>query len=73
MPSYRFSIHGNGRHSRENAGWMTLADDDEAVAFAKAVIRDLLHGNAMRYTRSIMDVTQGERAVVGIPFAVFSG
>jgi hypothetical protein len=52
---------------------MTLADDDEAIVFGKAVIRDLLHGNAMRYTRSIMDVTLGERAVVGIPFAVFSG
>jgi hypothetical protein len=52
---------------------MMSADDDEAIVFAKAVIRDLLHGNGMRYTRSIIDVTLGERAVVGIPFAVFSG
>ena len=51
---------------------MALADDDEALVFGKAVIRDLLYGNAMRYTRWVMDVTQGGRAVVGIPFAVVS-
>ena len=49
---------------------MSLVDDDEAEVFGKAVIRDLLHGNSMRYARWIMDVTQGERAVVGIPFTV---
>jgi hypothetical protein len=72
VPSYRFSIRDKDGNNRENAGWMTLANDGEALVFGKAVIRDLLHGNAMRYTRWIMDVTQGERTVVGIPFAVVS-
>ena len=46
---------------------MELDDDYEAMNLGKAVIRDLLHGNATRYVGWTMDVTDGERSVVSIP------
>jgi hypothetical protein len=66
MPNFRFSIRDHSGDHRENAGWMALHDDYEATIFGKAVIQDLLHGNAMRYAGWIMDVTDGERAVCSI-------
>jgi hypothetical protein len=66
MPNFRFSIRDVAGNHRENAGWMALDDDYEATIFGKAVIQDLLHGNAMRYAGWIMDVTDGERAVCSI-------
>jgi hypothetical protein len=67
MRNFRFSIRDHSGDHRENAGWMALDDDYEATIFGKAVIRDLLHGNAMRYVGWTMDVTDGERSVVNIP------
>lgn len=65
MPSYRFSIRDETGNNRENDG---LAEDDEAVNFGNGVIRDLLEGNVMRYTRWTMDITQSQRAMIGMPF-----
>jgi hypothetical protein len=66
VPIYKFSIHdANGAH-HENAGWMHLANESEAQEFAGNVIKDLLHGNAMRYANWTMDIAEGERAVASI-------
>jgi hypothetical protein len=66
MRAYRFKIH-NGTES-ENLGILALADDDDAIAFGKSNIRDLMAGAAKQYSGWVMDITEGERVVCNIPF-----
>jgi hypothetical protein len=47
---------------------MPLANDGEALAFAKQAIRDLMHDGAEQYAGWIVDVAEAERAVGSIPF-----
>jgi len=49
MPNFRFSIRDHDGNHREDTGLLEFDDDYEAMNLGKAVIRDLLHGNAMRY------------------------
>jgi hypothetical protein len=67
MLIYRFTIHNVDGSDREEAGRMALRDDKAARAFGKAMIRDMMSGEAARYAGWIMDITQGERAVWSLP------
>jgi hypothetical protein len=44
MPRYHFDLQNNARQI-EDLGGVVLADDGEALAFAKRVIRELLDKN----------------------------
>ena len=44
---------------------MALSNDAAALAFGKQIIRDLMHSDSEQYTGWIMDITEGERSVVG--------
>ena len=48
---------------------MALRDDDAARAFGKAVIRDMMAGEAARYAGWTMNITKGGRAVCCLPFS----
>ena len=65
--TYHFALRNNGAGRAERLGFMGLADDGEARAFGKQVIRDLVHGDR-KYTGWIMDITESERPVGSIPF-----
>jgi hypothetical protein len=52
----------------EKLGAAVLADDDEAVAFAKRVIRELIHRDAKLYATWMMEITAGKRSVASVPF-----
>jgi hypothetical protein len=65
---YCFSIHDTDGSAREVTGRMALADDNAARAFGKAMIRDLMHGDARQYAGWTMDVAKGTRSVCSIPF-----
>jgi hypothetical protein len=52
----------------EKLGAAVLADDDEAVAFAKRVIRELIQRDAKLYATWTMEVTAGRRSVASVPF-----
>ena len=67
MLIYRFTINNADGSDREEAGRMALRDDNAARAFGKAMIRDMMSGEAARYAGWIMDITQGERAVRSLP------
>lgn len=68
MLIYRFTIHNVDGSDREEAGRMALCDDDAARAFGKAVIRDLMIGDATRYAGWTMNITKGGHAVCCLPF-----
>jgi hypothetical protein len=67
MPNYRFKAHHSVTGTKK-LGAAVLADDDEALAFAKRVIRELIHRDAKLYATWTMDVTAGSRIVASIPF-----
>jgi hypothetical protein len=64
MANYLFALDNGGRI--EVLGAMPLADDEEAVAFGKLVIRDLQRG-ADQGARYAMLITEDERTVGSIP------
>jgi hypothetical protein len=66
MPNYRFKAHdGNGS---EKLGAAVLTNDDEALAFAKRIIQEMLQGDAGRYAAWTMEITAGKRNVGSIIF-----
>jgi hypothetical protein len=67
MPNYRFKAHDSVTGT-EKRGAAVLADDDEALAFAKRVIRELIHRDAKLYATWKMEVAAGRRSVASIPF-----
>ena len=68
MPNYRFKAHDRGAGA-EKSGAAVLADDDEALAFAKRVIRELMRQDTKRYTTSwTMEITAGTRSIANLPF-----
>jgi hypothetical protein len=68
MPAYSFVVSSHGATEIEGLGGMALADDGEALAFGKQVIRDLMREGAKQYAGWTMDVAEDERAVASIPF-----
>jgi uncharacterized protein DUF6894 len=67
MPNYKFKAR-DSITGTEKLGSAVLADDDEARAFAKRVIRELIQRDAKLYTTWIMEVTAGKRSVESVPF-----
>jgi hypothetical protein len=64
MQIYRFSIHNSDGSDREETGRMALRDDNAARAFGKAIIRDIMSGDAARYANWTMDISRGVRREV---------
>jgi hypothetical protein len=64
MRIYRFSIHNFDGSDREETGRMALRDDNAARAFGKAIIRDIMTGDAARYANWTMDISRGFRREV---------
>src|ERR1019366_7236844 len=64
MLIYHFTIYNVDRSDREEAGRMALRDDNAARAFGKAIIRDIMNGNAVRYANWTMDISRGVRRAV---------
>lgn len=67
MPCYRFSVHSADGRDREDTGSIWLRDDDEACAFGKAIIADLMRGDAP-YDGWTMSIADGKRTVCSIRF-----
>jgi hypothetical protein len=68
MPNYRFKAH-DGSAGAEESGAAVLTDDDEALAFANRVIRELMRRDPERYTTSwTLEITAGRRSVASVPF-----
>jgi hypothetical protein len=68
MPNYRFKARDRSA-TEEKSGAAVLADDEEALAFANRVIRELVRRDTERYTASwTMEVTAGTRSVARVPF-----
>jgi hypothetical protein len=68
MLAYTFVVRNNDAAEIEKLGAMELANDGEALAFGKRVIRDLMHEGAEQYAGWTVDVNEAERAVGSIPF-----
>jgi hypothetical protein len=64
MLIYRFTIHNEDGSGREETGRMALRDDNAARAFGKAIIRDIMIGDAARYANWTMDISRGVRREV---------
>ena len=67
MPSYRFKFYDPNSRS-EKLGAAVLADDNEAVAFAQRVIRELKHSDKL-YAAWMVNITEKGRTVASMPFA----
>lgn len=70
MLSYSFVMRNNDATEIENLGGMPLANDGEAIVFAKRVIRDLINNSREQYDGWTVDVAEAERAVGSIPLNV---
>jgi hypothetical protein len=64
MSVYRFVLQQNGQ--LEELGTIPLPDDNEAIAFGKTVVREMVENDPAPYAGAIMDVIEGERAVGSI-------
>ena len=71
MAGYLFVIR-NAEHTEELGG-MDFADDAAAASFGNEVIADLMHRTAKQYTGWTMEIMDGERAVVSVPFKANAG
>jgi hypothetical protein len=72
MPNYRFKAY-NGVTGAEKLGAAVLGDDNEARAFAKRVILELIRRDAKLYATWTMEVTVGKRNVASVPFEWATG
>jgi hypothetical protein len=68
MVAYSFVVRNNHATEIEKLGAMALANDGEALAFSKQVIRDLMREGAAQYAGWTVDIAEDERAVASIPF-----
>jgi hypothetical protein len=68
VPSYRFSFRDHYGNCREEIGRLELPDDDEALAFGEAIIRDLKRGDAVPYAGWMMYITESARLLGMLPF-----
>jgi hypothetical protein len=57
----------------EDLGGMDLANDAEAVAFGKRIIRDLMDRAAEQYDSWTMEIREGERAIRSLRFKQSAG
>jgi hypothetical protein len=67
MPSYRFKFFDPNSRSQK-LGAAVLAGDDEAVAFAQRVIRELIRSDEKLHAAWKVEITARQRKVANIPF-----
>ena len=67
MPVYHFAIR-NVAADREDLGYLSLANDDEAFYLANNMIRETTQEADRQYAGATMVITQGTRLVDNIPF-----
>jgi hypothetical protein len=67
MPIYHFTLYADATNSAD-LGYMPMADDADALAFARRIIRELMQRHSGEYADSSMHITEGERPVGSIPF-----
>ncbi len=67
MLVYHFVLR-NEVNGTEHLGYMPLADDAEAMDFGQETIRLILLDHGPEHPGSIMEITQGHRAVCCLPF-----
>lgn len=72
MAHYHFSLQNEGARI-DDLGGLVLANDAEALAFGRRVIRELLHNNPEQHTLWTMDITEGDRIVRSIPLVFDAG
>jgi hypothetical protein len=70
MPNYRFKVRDGA--GAEKLAAAVLADDDEAIAFARRVMTALVRHEADRYITGSMEIIGGKRSVATMPFEVGS-
>ena len=63
MPNYRFALLDRHGDHREEAGCLALPDDDEALAFGAAIVRDLSAGGPLSYADWTIYITESARLV----------
>ena len=66
MPYYRFTLR-NGDLAEELGG-LTLADETEALAHGKGVIRDLMREAPQQYAGCTIEVSEGGRSIGIVQF-----
>lgn len=66
MAGYYFVIRST--KDTEDLGAMDFADDAEAVAFGKQIIRDLMDRAPKNYASWTMEIREGERTVRNVSF-----
>jgi hypothetical protein len=66
MPAYKFRAHDGA--GSEKVGAAVLADDDEAVAFGKRVVAEMMRVDAELYFTWTMEITAGKREVASMSF-----
>ena len=66
MPSYHFALN-NSAGDYEVLGYLAMANDEEALAFGRGVIEDIMRGHTPSYTGSVMEITEGRRDLASIP------
>jgi hypothetical protein len=62
MPVYHFTLYADATNSAD-LGYMPMADDADALAFARRIIRELMQRHSREYADSSMHITEGERPV----------
>jgi hypothetical protein len=67
MSLYYFAIRKSAAGT-ERLGGMDLADDGEAFAFGKGVIRDLVHKDRRHYAGWTMNITHDDGTSVAVLF-----
>jgi len=67
MPSYRFKFYDPNSRS-EKLGSAVLVDDEEAVGFARRVMRELIHGDEKLYATWKVEITARERKIASMSF-----
>jgi hypothetical protein len=68
MARYHFGMHNDDKTRSEEVGIQVLDNDVTAVAFARGVIENVLHGNINRYSDWSMDIAEGTRTVASVRF-----
>jgi hypothetical protein len=71
MPHYKFRAHDGA--GAEKLGSAVLADDDEALAFGKRVIQEMMRSNAGLYASWKIEINEGGRNVASILFETGDG
>jgi hypothetical protein len=67
--NYVFIFDNRDGSRREEPGQIELSDDDEALAFAEQVIREMTQGSTQQYKGCAMEVYEGDRTVCRIPLS----